>query len=322
VSKSKKIAIIVAVAVAVIGIGGGAAFWAMSRQTSEDRLYKAISQEAPYEFVSIEQMDNGDSQAKVKGIVTRDGNFKSDGEITCKSSITDLGDLQAKMRVRQVGSKVYLQYKHIGLSNGIDAETEQGYNEYFDKYFNGKWALVNDKEPMAEGYKKYGLAFSVIGAYSKSHETSEVLSIMREEKVLTLLNNRDSTFRGKDVTEYSVLVRRSAYESMIDRLRTNYMYKDDVLSYIFDDNDTIEASVMVDRETGKPLGATQSIANPCLDFLVALEESAGEDLTGRVEVTNYFVAGNDIPEATTPANAVKIEEIYDAIMADYEAVEE
>jgi hypothetical protein len=142
---------------------------------------------------------------------------------------------------------------------------------------------------------------------------------MKEEKVLTILNTREATFRGKDVTEYSILVRRSAYESMMDRLRANYTHKDVVLEYIFEDDDTIEASLMIDPKTGKVAGLKQSVSNPCVEFLLTLDEAAGEDLPARVDVESYYKPGTDVADAVEPANHVTIESIYDAIMADYEA---
>jgi hypothetical protein len=296
--KKRKLILMLGAGVVVLGALGFGAYWLYARNTPEARLYRMLAQDVSQDVVGMQEVLGENAKGALEAAFDKDGKYKAGGALECTSSVPNYGDLKAVTSVRQIEEKLFLRTDEVVFSNGEDPASDKELNDYYKKAV-GKWVLMDGVDEDIKGYKEQGVIFGMLGAYSKDMNSEEIAQKLREYKVITLLDSRNTTYKSEPVQEYDLLIRRSAYEKFMDAVKPDFKYKEAVLDLMFAD-DTEEVTLVTNPKDVHKSYATINIPNPCYIFLSEFDTTAAEDLTTRVKVKATPKANSNIAKLGEP----------------------
>lgn len=313
IAKRKKLLIITAV-VAVLGLVGGIGSWWVSRNSPDRLLYESIALDpfAADPYTIQESLDTKGGDIRLEAFFKKDGTLRVQGTLACSVMSPTYGEIDLKVSLLQVDESAYMRIDKLSFAGMEDEELESKLNSIFTEKVIGKWILLMDDNPAYLGYKEYGVMFSGITAASNKMSAREVASKLKESKTITILDRKKISVAGRDATEYSLLLRRSAYSQFIDSIEPRYGYSDDVLDTIFTD-DTIEGTVVIDNKTKKALSARQSVENQCSAFLNQFDPNAAQLLPRKMEVHTRTSPSGTADKATKPTESITVLEYFELL---------
>ena len=313
--KRNKVMTTVAAALIILGIVASAWFF-LTRSTKEDALYNALLMDAAtLQVPSVEESTgNADATLTATGVLARDDIIKSDASIACSAESPDLGTISLKMTMHQIDTQVFFRFDEFGFSNSGDPAWEQETNETLKALMVDKWVLARDEDKHTLGYKEHGVVFGVLGAYSKNMDSRKIIELLKKHKVITVLNTTEVTQDGKTGTEYTLLVRRSAYEKFMDSVAPGFPYKNDTLDTLFE-GDTSELTVVIGKDDSSYARGTYTMENICRDFISEIDQAAADSLPKRIKIQSYTKPDSTVADLQKPAQYMTEDE-FDALFAE------
>jgi hypothetical protein len=317
-AKRKKLVLITGVSLLALGvIGGGAAFWLSSRMTPEKMLYQALSEIQSDNQYANEQVVNTDAgDMTFEAYATEDGTAKSEGSLECTGE-SMYGRIELKMTLRQINESVYLRYDKLAFSGGDDQALNDELNTLYNEKMVGKWIIAEDKEWSYMGYKEYGVSFDGITAASNKLSNEQIIEKMKQHKVVEILNAREVSVAGKAATEYSLMVRRSAYDKFVDSVEPRYKYKDEMLDTIFT-GDTQEMTIVVDNKSKQLLSSTYSMENPCVGFAGQYDPDSVEDMPETMTVRGTASKTGKADKLEKPTEFITLKDLETSLSEEAE----
>jgi hypothetical protein len=314
VAKRKKLLIITTGIVAVLGVAGGAGVWWMARNAPDRLLYESMALDpfAGNPYTIQENIDSGGGDIRVEMYFEKDGTLRAEGALSCSVSSSTLGDVDMKASVLQVNEFSYIRIDELSFNGMEDEQIQSQLNSLFTEKVNGKWIVFEDASPAYLGYEEHGVMFDGMGAVSNKIEAKEIARKVKENKVVTILDRKEISIAGKDATEYSLLLRRSAYAQFIDSVEPRFGYKDEVLDTIFT-SDTIEATVVIDNKTKRILSSVQSMNNQCTDFLSQFDPDAAASLPRKTMLRSKTSPTGTADKASKPADYITLTEYIELL---------
>jgi hypothetical protein len=294
---------------ALVAIGAVAASWLVLRPTPEKTLYKALANDTVYgHIIHGEVLDYDEGSASLDALIKKDGTYKMNGEFKCRAKSAEAGDIEMQATMRQVQEKIFSRIDKVSFSNSPDKELTDQAVAYINENLTGKWLLEDDNESQALAFKKYGIVFDSANAISNKLSGEEIGKKLKENKVITILDTKNTVTDGIPVVEYTLQTRRSAYEAFIKSVQPGFKYTDDILDGQFE-GDTSETTVAVNKKTGAWAYAIDSVPNLCGAFIAGVDPTAAEDLPQRMKVKTTYKQGEELPDVTLPADYLTPEEL-------------
>lgn len=313
-TKRKKLVILGAAVLGSALLLAGTFGYVLTRTSPEKRFYEAMATEVDKNLAGVEESIENPNAIFTGAAVFPDDNLKLKAAMTCKAKSQYYGDITIKVSVNQLNEKVYMHFDEYSFANSDDKAWEDEANASMKDIFTGKWIQMREDDKQYLGYKEHGVYFGMVGATSKKMNASQIAEEVKKHKLITILNTRDTTIKGEAATEYSLSVRRSAYEKFMDSVAPGYKYKDDVLDTLFSD-DQEDVTVVVSNSDPTNFYVSYSMENPCRDFITALDEEAAGELPTRVRIKSYAKPNSDVSKLAAPATFITEDE-FDAQLAE------
>jgi hypothetical protein len=307
---TKKVKILTIALVVVAGLSGGAlAAWALTRPSPEDQLYITLySIPEPYILVQRATPDSAGFTTQDQAVITKDNLIKGEGTLTCSDTVNGVGQINMALEIRQVGPQFFMQVTNATLRTKYVA-TQQQFNDYTKNHISGKWILMDSKDPAALTAQRYdGLMFGTTGAHSPKLSDQQMIALMKQHNVITVLNTKDTTYKGKAARQFTIETRRTDYDGFIDAVQPRMEYKAQLLDQMFENDLTVRTTVLADKATGAEIDEVSSMENPCPAALRIIDPSLGVSLPERVSVIDAFKRGSDLPNLKAPASYMSIDE--------------
>lgn len=308
--KRTKILIGTGIAVVAVGLGSFGAVSYVRANNPENILYSALAAKpADAIYISEELVKTDGVTGKLNAMRDKDGHTKVEGDLTCTASSDESGKTTMDMTVRQIDTNTFIRFNEISMTETGDVESEAAMNKLLNDAMAGKWLTTGEEEKAAKSFKEDRIFFDMLGAVSYKMDQQKLADKLREHKVITVINSSSK----EDAIEYTLSVRRSAYEKFMNDVAPNYDQKSYMLDTLFS-GDTEEVTATVDKKTKKLSSSTYRIENICAGLVGMLDPTASEAMPEKSTTKVTYTGKNDVTDLEIPKDLLTQEEFLELMM--------